>query len=159
MKADSAFLKYRLHFQLAASEIHLVSGIGEWKPIQDIFWNSLTVISKANPAGLFLSLIKVCFYPLHMTSSSPVLTLDDVTSFIGQPSILVSQDLVSVPLDRLNFASRQCPHCGPIMRRGLSLVVWRMGRSLTAAPTWCPRLLKMHVTISCSLRDRQSWGI
>lgn len=27
MKADFAFLKYRLHFQLAASEIHLVSGI------------------------------------------------------------------------------------------------------------------------------------
>lgn len=64
----------------------------------------LSVISKANPVGLFLSLIKVCFYPLHMTSSSHVLP-SMVSSLEGTAFHLGSQELVSVKPERLNLGT------------------------------------------------------
>lgn len=76
----------------------------------------------------------------------------------GQPSILVAKDLVSVTLERLNLGAVMFSvqlYC----QRGLGLVVLRIGRSVTSAPTQCPGFLEVHPAIRCSLRGRQTWGM
>lgn len=73
-------------------------------PYRLYFEIPLSVILKANPTGLFLSLIKVRFYILHMTFST-MSYLRRCHLFKGQPSILVAKGPVSVKLERLNFGA------------------------------------------------------
>jgi hypothetical protein len=58
--------------------------------------------------------------------------------------------LRSVKLERLHFGTVQWAHCAPIVRKGLGLVVPRMSRYGKSVTIQCPRLLKMHIAISCS---------